>query len=93
MKEVDTQIARSLESDFENNTWTFLMPDGFQVWAGEFAIVDKQVYDKLIEKIELFEKRNYQLQEGRDYLMCVQPKEFTIEKTLEAFGFGCNGLL
>jgi hypothetical protein len=52
MKEVSTQIATSLSSDFEDATWTFLMPEGFKVWAGMFAIVDKQVYDKMKAIIE-----------------------------------------
>lgn len=52
MKEVSTQIATSMSSDFEENTWTFLMPDGFQVWAGQFAIVDKQVYDKMLAALK-----------------------------------------
>ena len=52
IKEVSTQIGTSMFSDFEENTWTFLMPDNFQVWAGQFAIVDKQVYDKMKEIIE-----------------------------------------
>lgn len=52
MKEVSTQIATSLSSDFEENTWTFLMPDKFQVWAGQFAIVDKQVYDKMLAALK-----------------------------------------
>ena len=47
MKEASTQIARSMSSDFEEGTWTFLMPEGFKVWAGQFAIVDKQVYEKM----------------------------------------------
>lgn len=52
MKEVNTQIATSMSSDFEEGTWTFLMPKGFQVWAGKFAIMDKQVYDKVKELVE-----------------------------------------
>ena len=52
MKEVSTQIATSMSSDFEESTWTFLMPDGFKVWAGQFAIVDKQVYDKMLAALK-----------------------------------------
>lgn len=32
------------------------------------------------------------LNSGRDYLMSIQPKDLTVEDSLEAFGFGKNGL-
>ena len=32
------------------------------------------------------------LSDGRDYLMQVEPDEITVENSLEAFGFGRNGL-
>ena len=35
---------------------------------------------------------NNQLENGRHYLMSVQPKDLTVEDALEAFGFGRNGL-
>lgn len=47
MNEVNTQIATSMTADFEENTWTFLMPENYKVWAGQFAIVDKQIYDRM----------------------------------------------
>lgn len=52
MTTVNTQLATSKESDFEENTWTFLMPKGFQVWAGQFVIMDKPVYDKAISVLQ-----------------------------------------
>lgn len=52
MKEVNTQFGISHSADFEENTWTFLMPDKFNVWAGEFAIVYKQVYDKMLAALK-----------------------------------------
>ena len=52
IKEVSTQIATSMTADFDENTWTFLMPENYKVWAGQFAIVDKQVYDKMKAIIE-----------------------------------------
>jgi hypothetical protein len=52
IKEVSTQIATSMTADFNENTWTFLMPENYKVWAGQFAIVDKQVYDKMKSIIE-----------------------------------------
>ena len=35
---------------------------------------------------------NERLQNGRHYLMGVEPKDLTVEDALEAFGFGRNGL-
>lgn len=52
MKKVDTQFATSMTADFDESTWTFLMPDKSQVWAGQFAIVDRQVYDEMIERLK-----------------------------------------
>ena len=52
MKTVKTQIATSFSSDFEDSTWTFLMPEGFNVWAGQFAIIDKPVYEELLEALK-----------------------------------------
>ena len=52
IKEVSTQIATSMTADFDENTWVFLMPDNYKVWAGQFAIVDKQIYDKMKDIIE-----------------------------------------
>lgn len=52
MKEVSTQIGVSATADFGENTWTFEMPENYQVWAGQFAIVDKQVYDKMKSLID-----------------------------------------
>jgi len=63
VKEVDTQFAKSMTSDFEEGTWTFLMPEKFQVWAGYFAIVDKQVYDKMIQRLALCEGKEKEIAE------------------------------
>jgi hypothetical protein len=49
METVATQIGTSATADFEENTWTFEMPKTFKVRAGVFAIVDKPVYDELLE--------------------------------------------
>lgn len=60
MIEVPTQLATSLTADFEEGTWTFLMKEEFQVWSGEFAIMDKPVFDRLIserkEAVDLLKK-------------------------------------
>ena len=47
MEKVSTQIAASATADFDENTWTFLMPENYKVWAGQFAIVEKQIYDRM----------------------------------------------
>ncbi len=60
MNEVGTQIATSFSADFDENTWTFLMPENYKVWAGDFAIVDKQVYDKMLAALKMVDDaRNY----------------------------------
>ena len=51
-KEVATQFGAAITADFEENTWTFEMPNDFKVWPGEFAIVDKQVYDKILSALK-----------------------------------------
>ena len=53
MKTVSTQIGTALTADFEENTWTFLMPENYKVWAGKFAIVDKPVYDELLKALQM----------------------------------------
>lgn len=42
----DWQVARSLEADFEKNTWTFEMREPYHVRAGEFAIVIYEAFHK-----------------------------------------------
>ena len=59
IKEVSTQIATSMTADFDENTWTFLMPENYKVWVGQFAIVDKQVYDKMKEIIEYVDRGRF----------------------------------
>jgi len=51
------------------------------------------------ELMEIIANLNYdindlhtKLEAGRHYLMSVQSNEITVEDTLEAFGFGRNGL-
>ena len=49
-KTIKTQFGLSATADFEESTWTFQMPENekYSVAAGEFAIVDKRLYDQLI---------------------------------------------
>lgn len=48
-KETETQFGISATCDFVENTWTFEMPEGFKVSAGEFAIIPKSEYDLINE--------------------------------------------
>jgi hypothetical protein len=48
-----------------------------------------RIYDGLISDAA---KSHQRLQDGRDYLMQVEPDDITVEDSLEAFGFGRNGL-
>lgn len=47
-----TQIGVSATADFEQKTWTFEMGNDFLVRAGEYAIVDKEKYDKMVATLE-----------------------------------------
>lgn len=35
----NAQIGISAGADFENNTWTFELPEGFKAGAGEYMII------------------------------------------------------
>ena len=48
-----------------------------------------KIYDNLISEASALHER---LQNGRDYLMQVEPDNITVEDSLESFGFGRNGL-
>ena len=48
--------------------------------------------ERISEMHDTMEELNKQLQDGRNYLMSVNPKDLTVEDALEAFGFGRNGL-
>ncbi|MDI6051385.1 hypothetical protein QLS31_16295 [Flavobacterium sp. XS2P24] len=48
MSKLKTQIGEALTSDFSENTWTFEMQDNFSVTAGEFAILPKDKYERLL---------------------------------------------
>lgn len=42
-----TQIGISAHADFEQNTWTFELADGYSVAAGNFAIIPFEKYNEL----------------------------------------------
>ena len=48
MKTIKTQFGTSISADFDEQTWTFKIPEDFSVSAGEFAIIDKATYEELI---------------------------------------------
>lgn len=51
-KTIKTQFGISATADFEGLTWTFQMPEKYSVVAGEFAMVDKILYDQLMQTVE-----------------------------------------
>lgn len=42
-----TQIGQSEGADFEEDTWTFKMPEDFEVMAGEFAIMPRANFEAM----------------------------------------------
>lgn len=46
----EVQFGISSEADFEQNAWTFLFPNDYAVWAGEFAILEADKYRQLAEQ-------------------------------------------
>lgn len=52
-KAIKTQFGTAAEADFSKDTWTFEMKKGYEVVSGEFAIVDKMVYDKMIVALDM----------------------------------------
>ena len=51
MKTIKTQFGQSATADFENCTWTFQMSKDMRIVSGEFAIVDKAIYDALLKSL------------------------------------------
>jgi len=48
MSILKTQFGTAVTADFEESTWTFEMPENYEVSAGEFAIVPKEKYEQLL---------------------------------------------
>lgn len=57
MSKLPLQRGTSQISDFDENTWTFEMPETFRVTAGRFVIIPE-------DKFEIFEKGLYGLRES-----------------------------
>jgi len=51
MENLNVQYGISLSADFEENTYTFEMEDGFSVSSGEFAILPKEEFEMLINQL------------------------------------------
>lgn len=55
--------------------------------------MDAEENEKEIDRLnQLVDELSSDLKRGRHYLMSVSADEITVEDTLEAFGFGRNGL-
>lgn len=52
MSILKTQFGKASSADFEEQTWTFEMKEGFKVTAGDFAIIPKQKYDFLLTALK-----------------------------------------
>lgn len=68
------------------------------VWPDREPIVSDELFLEYVSK-DIADKRTQHAEEdalnlnnGRDYLMQVQPNDLTVGDALEAFGFGRNGL-
>lgn len=48
MSTLRTQIGASAMADFEENTWTFEMQEGYEITAGKFAIIPEDKYKRLL---------------------------------------------
>lgn len=53
LKEYNIQIGESIAVNFEDNTWTFEMPEeDYYAQAGKFAIVPISLLDELLTYLE-----------------------------------------
>ena len=47
-----TQIGVSKNIDFEENTWTFKMDENMNGSAGDFAIIEKESYTRILRTLK-----------------------------------------
>lgn len=52
MEKLKTQFGKAIITDFWKKEWTFHMPHDFRVHGGEFAIIPKEDYDKLLKAMK-----------------------------------------
>jgi len=76
-------------ADTGGRAWTLKVPVDFN---NDPDILFVELGNRLKQLKEIASKMNTELQDGRDYLMEVKANEITVSDTLEAFGFGRNGL-
>lgn len=56
------QFGQSLTADFKENTFTFEMQKDFTVYAGEYAIIPRELYDEIRnDLVKLKEELNKEL--------------------------------
>jgi hypothetical protein len=82
MSLLKAQFGTAVTADFEELTWTFEMPETFEVSAGEFAIVPKHKYDLLIYTLEAINGI-----ENRAFGM----KDFDVERLKREINIALNG--
>lgn len=70
---IETQIGIAHSADFQESTWTFLMPENYRVVSGQFAIVDRKVYDEMMIALKVM--RNYF---GEHDMTAAEHKNFSI---------------
>jgi hypothetical protein len=60
-KIMPVQFGTSDSANFEDMTWTFQMPEGYRVYAGQVAIVPADTFRALVMALEQFvaEKVDY----------------------------------
>lgn len=80
-KTVKTQIGTSFTADFEDITWSFKMPEDFKVWSGEFAIIDRPVYNELLAALKEAKEVLLQL-DHRHNGKCYNPTQNDCDCTL-----------
>jgi len=52
MKTIKTQLGVSESADFEENTWTFKMPERYKVAAGLFQIVHVEIFEEMLNIVK-----------------------------------------
>lgn len=52
MSKLKTQFGTSATADFEENTWTFEFEGDFNVTAGDFAIIPKEKFNRLLTALK-----------------------------------------
>lgn len=61
MSIIPTQFAKVSDVDFREKTLTFNIDDDFQAYSGRFAIVDVNVYEKLLESLKALQRNQQRL--------------------------------